>query len=36
MAFQISFFCASVATVPFQWSFPFRSSALPWNLAFAV
>ena len=36
IALQISFFSASVATVPFQWSFPSRSSALPWNLPFAV
>jgi hypothetical protein len=36
IAFQISFFSASVATVPFQWSFPSRSSAPPLNLPLAV
>ena len=36
IAFQISFFSASVATVPLKCSLPSCSSALPWNLPFAV
>ena len=36
IAFQISFFSASVATVPLKWSLPSCSSALPWNLPLAV
>ena len=34
MAFQISFFSASVATVPLKYSLPSRSSMVPWNLSF--
>src|SRR5262245_37823373 len=36
IAFQISFFSASVATVPLKCSLPSRSSALPLNLPLAV
>jgi hypothetical protein len=36
IAFQISFFSASVATVPLKYSLPSRSSALPWNFPFDV
>src|SRR5688500_10279708 len=36
IAVQISFFSASVATVPLKCSLPSRSSALPWNLPLAV